>query len=51
MVGKLVPDPFIEYTKYGGKISPRPFYRKSKLSIPLHQQSEMLHCLLLLYAY
>ena len=30
------------YTKCGGKASPIPFYKKSKLSIPLNQQSEML---------
>ena len=35
---------FIEksYTKCSGEASPRPFYKKSKLSIPLDQQSEML---------
>ena len=30
------------YTKCGGKASPRPFYKKSQLSISLNQQSEML---------
>ena len=30
------------YTKCGGKTSPIPFYKKSKLSIPLNQQSEIL---------
>ena len=30
------------YTKYGGKASPRPFYKKSKLIKSLDQQSEML---------
>ena len=30
------------YTKCGGEASPRPFYQKSKLSISLDQQSEML---------
>ena len=29
-------------TKFGGEASPRPFYKKSKLSISLDQQSEML---------
>ena len=35
---------FIEksYTKCSGEARPRPFYKKSKLSIPLDQQSEML---------
>ena len=35
------------YTKYGGEASPRPFHEKSKLSISLDQQSEMLNNLLL----
>ena len=35
------------YTKCGGEASPRPF--KSKLSISLDQQSEMLQSLFLLY--
>ena len=30
------------YTKCGGGASPRPFCKKSKLSIPLDQQSKML---------
>ena len=30
------------YTKFGRKASPRPFHKKSKLSISLNQQSEML---------
>ena len=30
------------YTKCGGGASPRPFYKKSKLSISLDRQSEML---------
>ena len=30
------------YTNCGGEASPRPFYKKSKLSISLDQQSEML---------
>ena len=37
------------YTKWGGGASPRPFYKKSKLSISLDQQSEMLESLLSLY--
>ena len=37
------------YTKCGGEASPIPFYKKSKLSIFLDQQSEMLGSLLLLY--
>ena len=32
-----------------GKASPRPFYKKSKLSISLDQQSKMLLSLFLLY--
>ena len=38
------------YTKYGGEISPRPFSKKSNLSISLDQYSKVLHCLFLLYA-
>ena len=30
------------YTKYGGEASPRPFYKKTKSSISLNQQTEML---------
>ena len=30
------------YTKCGGEASPRVFYKKSKLSVHLDQQSEML---------
>ena len=37
------------YAKYGGEVSPRPFYKKSMLKIYLDQQSEMLHSLFLLY--
>ena len=37
------------YTKYGEETSPRPFYKISKLSLCLDQQSEMLYFLLLLY--
>ena len=29
------------YTKFGGEASPRPFYKKSKLTKYLTQQSEM----------
>ena len=35
------------YTKCCGEASPRPFHQKSKLSISLDQQSEMLNNLLL----
>ena len=37
------------YTKYDAKAIPRPFYKKSKLSMPLDQQSEILQSLFLLY--
>ena len=30
------------YTQYGGVAGPRPFYKKSKLTISLDEQSEML---------
>ena len=30
------------YTQYGGEASPRPFYKKLKISISLGEQSEML---------
>ena len=36
-------------TKYGGETSLRPLFKKSKLSIPLDQQSEILHSLFWLY--
>ena len=36
------------FRKYTRKASPRPFYKKSKLSISLDQQSEMLYNLFLL---
>ena len=39
----------ISDTKYGGRASPRLFYKKSKLSISLDQQSEILWSLFLLY--
>ena len=38
------------YTKCGGEASPRPFYNKSKLSMSIDQQSELLSGLFLLYA-
>ena len=37
------------YTKCGEEASPRPFSKKSKLSISVDQLSEMLHSLFLLY--
>ena len=37
------------YPKCGGKASPKPFSKKSKLSISLNQQSKILHSLLILY--
>ena len=37
------------YAKHGREASPRPFYQKSKLSISLDQQSQMLYNLFLLY--
>ena len=38
------------YTKCGGKIIPRPFYKKPKLSISLDQYSKVLYILFLLFA-
>ena len=38
------------YTKSGGETIPRPFSKKSKLSISLDQQSKVLHSLFLSYA-
>ena len=38
------------YPKCGGKASPRPFYKNSKLRISLEQQSKMLHSVFLLYS-
>ena len=38
------------YKKCGGETSPRPFYKKSKLSISLDQLSKSLYRLFLLYA-
>ena len=37
------------YKKYGGEAGPRPFYKKSKSSIVLDQQSKMLYSWFLLY--
>ena len=37
------------YTKCGGEVSPRLFYKNSKLSISLDQQPEMLQSFFLLY--
>ena len=37
-------------TKCGGNVSPRLFYKNSKWSISLDQQSEVLQSLILLYA-
>ena len=38
------------YTKCGGKTSPSPIYKKSKLNISLDQQFKVLYSLLLWYA-
>ena len=38
------------YGKCGGETSPRPFSKKSKLSISLDQYSKVLHNLFLLHA-
>ena len=38
------------YTKYGGETVPRPFSKKSKLSISLDQKFEVLYSLFLMYA-
>ena len=38
------------YTKCGGETSPRPFSKKSKLSISLDQYSKVLYILFLLLA-
>ena len=37
------------YTECGGEASPRSFHKKSKLSISLNQQSEILYSLHLLH--
>ena len=37
------------YTKYGGETIPRPYFKKSKLSISLDQYSKVLHILFLLF--
>ena len=44
-------DIFLEksYTKYGGETIPRPYFKKSKLSISLDQYSKVLHILFLLF--
>ena len=36
-------------TKCGGETSPRRFFKKSELTIPLDQQSAIAYCLFLLY--
>ena len=43
---------FVEksYIKCDGETVPRPFSKKPKLSIPLHQKSKVLYSLLLSYA-
>ena len=43
---------FVEksYTKYGGETIPRPFSKKSKLSISLDQYCKVLNSLFLLHA-
>ena len=43
---------FVEksYTKCDGETVPRPFSKKPKLSIPLHQKSKVQYSLLLSYA-
>ena len=38
------------YAKYGGKTSPQPFSKKSKLNISLDQQTEILCSMFFLYA-
>ena len=38
------------YTNCGGETIPRPFPKKSKLNISLHQHSKVLYTLLLLFA-
>ena len=38
------------YTKYGGETIPRPFSKKSELSISLDQYSKVLYILFLLIA-
>ena len=37
------------YTKYGGETIPRPYFKKSKLSISLDQYSKVLRILFLLF--
>ena len=43
---------FVEksYAKCGGETIPRPFFKNSKLSISLDQQSKVLYVFFLLYA-
>ena len=36
-------------TKCGGETSPRRFFKKSEMAIPLDQQSAIAYCLFLLY--
>ena len=52
LIGYNMRNIFLEkaYTECGGEASLRHFSEKSKLSISLDQQSEMLYSLLLLYA-
>ena len=38
------------YIKFGGETIPRPFSKKSKLSISLDQKSKVLYSLFLLYS-
>ena len=38
------------YARYGGKTSPQPFSKKSKLNISLDQQTEILCSMFFLYA-
>ena len=38
------------YTDCGGETIPRPFFKKSKLSVSLDQYSKVLYILLLLFA-
>ena len=47
LIGYNMRNIFLEklYKKCAGEASPRPFYKKSELSISLDQQFEMLHSL------
>ena len=51
LIAYFMKSTFLEkpYTKYGGEFRPRPFLKKSKLSISLDQQSEVSYSLFLLY--